>query len=334
VLSVGDTLLYALSAWRSVSWPSYKRSFDELSCGLDAGEAPELGHRLGSSRQHAALLLDSLGHCDVTLVRGRGNIYVAPASLCMVPSPGMPTALCIGSRSRNLLRQLEQSPQSREGLIFPQAGSQAHLDPFAPARVQVSSPCIDHLQSLATELGFSFSIQSPAWRLANVCPSLDDYVSCLEWHRTRELDWLCADFDPVSLRFRSAQAARAPIRLSSYRDPVTGLPTFLLWRGDTYAVVDPRWGRYALLSMLEMNVLSYSRTSGRVAIPAGAPLPRILSRALSLCSGWAPVLTQIDLPGCRSGLPAYEFACVPEHVLLRVAQAVLQQPHAIPDQVR
>src|SRR5260370_41837148 len=102
VYEIGDSVLFALSAWGQCSWQKFRRTFDDLhlqSLSVSGQVAVPPGANV---RLNAARTLDSLGHCEVVF-GADGDVLVAPSVLAAEPVAGLPRAVLGGSRSPDTL---------------------------------------------------------------------------------------------------------------------------------------------------------------------------------------------------------------------------------------
>jgi len=288
VSDLGDALLFALSAWRRCSWQAFRRAFDDLYMRQlstsGTTKEPDANDRLNAVR-----VLDALGHCDVVFCAGIGNVFVAPSALAELPMAGLPRAVLCGSRSPETLDSLRAAARRAGRLVRVRASSQTAANPFAPTRIEVQAASTVVLRAFAEDTGVVYEALPPAWSLAGMSGSLEQFLESLKWSRRPDLNWERVDFDPGQLRFIGRRDPDAALILSRYQDPVRGRWSFWMWRGDEGAEVeDQSWGRYAVLAACGLTVVQYDRVCGQFAVPASVPLPRLLSRAGSLCSGHAP----------------------------------------------
>jgi hypothetical protein len=63
------------------------------------------------------------------------------------------------------------------------------------------------------------------------------------------------------------------------------------------------WGRYIILKQVEKKILNYDEEAQELQVPLWVPLPCLLARAVTLCSGLAPMIAKSpavgDIPeGC------------------------------------
>src|SRR5262249_31435723 len=108
-----------------------------------------------------------------------------------------------------------------------------------------------------------------------------------DWLRTDRLNWEARHFDIERLQF-SLHNSDEEVQLIKYIHHSRQYPIYYLWRTTESARIDPDWGRFFILKMAGRNVLHYDRMGSAVVLPATIPLPKLLARALCLCSGLVP----------------------------------------------
>jgi hypothetical protein len=253
--------------------------------GLAEGKEPNTHDRWRLLR-----LLDALGHVDAEFDRsGGGRLFVAPATLVRLPILGLPQAILCGARGPQTVRQLKEEASAIDERVFKiHATPQDTESRFIPRRILVEGQSAGDLLLLAQRVGITYMDPPPAKGMLEFAASLDEYLSRCNWSARPELNWARRDFDSARVQFRQPSGSVSPIRLSSYDDPIRQIRVCLLWRGDMAVQVDLDWGRYAALQAAKAQVLLYDAGSYSLAVPSGAPLPRILARAITLCSGYIP----------------------------------------------
>lgn len=291
--SIGDLLLYSVSARREVNWQSFCETFDEVY--LRQAGAQREGESIRYRRRAAVSTLDSLAHVDFDGSSDGARVYAAPAVLAALPTAGLARAILCGARSPSAAEQVSRVAHQLSARLALRPAS----SPYATAVVEVEATSRASLDGLARELNVAYAYPPPAISIMAASGSLDEYLAGLQWTRERELDWPRIDFDVVSCEFRGGET-KGPLRLTRYVDPLRQVPRFRLWRGDEGAEVDPRWARYATMRSAGTVGISYDHQRGTVRVPRSCPLPRLLSRALVLCSG-APAET-VRLEGGPIGM--------------------------------
>jgi hypothetical protein len=103
VYSLGDQVLFVLSARGELTWSEFRAVFDRLA-------APRvmslLDERAPDARLGLAALLDELGHCDSHRSDYGSSLLVARPLLARLPAPGLPRAVLCGSRSPETVTQI------------------------------------------------------------------------------------------------------------------------------------------------------------------------------------------------------------------------------------
>jgi hypothetical protein len=323
----GDALLFILSAWRKTSWPSFGKAFDDLHTRKVKRQRSINSEPLRYLRFRAARLLVSLGHCDVDFRDENKHLIVAPAMLAALPAAGLPRAVLCGARSSETTIVLRKTCTQIGQAIRIEISSQDDRASFAPSRIEIEGESNEALNHLADKLRIPYSSVPPCWAITKLSGSLEEYLKSLKFTQQQELNWEREDFDPERLIFTLATKESDGLRLSRYRDPVRLQWIYRLWQRQMSAEVDPSWGRFAILRAAGQGALRYNNTTGVVAVPRGTPLPPLLTRALTLCSGYAPQFVRRSNVVTHSReLYGFElYIDVPPDVLTLVASKVGQQ---------
>jgi hypothetical protein len=325
----GEHLLYVLSARHELAWSTFKHVFDVLyqARGLDQTEIDQArARRTGTIRS-----LQSLGHCDFVFGEGGSRALVAPAVLSRLPTGGLPKAILCGARSPQTLSQLQTACADHECVV--DLREQATSAGLLPRRICIEAKSASDLEALASALGITLENSPPSWSLANLARPLGEMLDRLKWQQGNELTWARKDFDTQFLQFRLPNSSAIGVQFSRYLNPTNGIYLHWLWRDDTHAEIDCDWGRYAALQECGKNVLFYDERAMDFAAPRGAPLPKLLSRSLCLCSGYGPRrMSDAQSPWRRVALDGYDiYSDVPLKIAELVAEAVGQTliPHPI-----
>lgn len=294
----GERLLYAVSARREMTWAAFRNASDAL-----LRLQPDITPDMRRARSLAASLGDALGHWDVINTEDMASrICVAPPCLVRLPWPGLPRAVLCGSRSSDTLDAVAAAAARVRATV-----NWRTVHPYGPLRIEVRGHADADLADLADGLAISYDPNPPAWQIANMSCSLEEYLSTLEWMPEIELNWPRQEFDPQLQAFRptnesvSERQPEEELRLVSYDHPGGWTRRDrLILRGRT-AAVDRSWARYAVLAARGQRVMYADPRAGTMTVPRQLPLPKLLSRALTLCSG-APAQV---LPGPGLGLHLY-----------------------------
>ena len=284
-MTPGDRLLYAISAKRELGWPAFKRTFEQL-CAAHAADASVTD--MGFARYETARGLDALAHLEIEIAFDSGTrLYAATPTLCLLPRAGLPTAILSGARSPNSIEVLGQRIKGIGRNLQIEVREQAGKVKRLPARVSIAAESTEDLASIAEVAGMEFQKVPVSWRILNFSASLADYLSGCNWARTDRLNWDEQQFDVDRVCF-TENTRLQDTQLIRYVHPSRQYPIYYLWRGAEAVRVDPDWGRFAVLEAAQKDILHYDDSVAALFLPVTVPLPKLLARALCLCSGFAP----------------------------------------------
>jgi hypothetical protein len=274
----GDLLLYVMSAKRDMSWAVFKRTFDILA-------AKEVAEYESAAIARSVVLksLDGLGHCEVLNHDGDLRVVAAPSVLVRLPLKKN-VAVLAGARSPETLETVSRAA-SEFGMRVESTAQYGELSQLVPKRVSVSADGESSLAECATKLSVPYSEVPAAWTIAQMSATLNDIVENLNWAEVSELNWPRTDFDPEYNSFKEAGDSRASFRVTRYLDPTRNIFRYYVWDGVLCAPIDVDWGRYMALQRAGFGVLYFDHRVNLLAIPRTVPLPRLLARSVSLCSG-------------------------------------------------
>jgi hypothetical protein len=297
VLRDSDELLYVISAKKEMSWSSFKQIFDYLYI-LNINTYSENEEKISDTRLSIVNFLNSLAHCEFHFDENNRRVYATPPALIRLPCAGFPQAILVGSRTLKTIEKLKSACKiigENINIDVKEQGSELVL---VPKRIVVQTEDISELPEIASRLAINFIETPPAWSLLNFSASLQDYLDTCQWSNESELNWKRHTFDPSSLKFFSSTEIildinMSNVRLSQYEHPYSNTTIHYLWRNEKNTKVDRDWGRYAVLEAKKINVIIYDKHKFMMAVPVNARLPRLLERALTLCSGYVAKLERL-----------------------------------------
>ncbi|WP_353933261.1 hypothetical protein WJM97_23210 (plasmid) [Okeanomitos corallinicola TIOX110] len=230
-------------------------------------------------------------------------MYIAPPVLIRLPSGGFPQAILAGVRTPNTIDKLRNACQSVGQHINIDVTEQSSELILVPKRIVVQTEDVSELQEIAAQLAIDFIEIPSSWSLLHFSASLEDYLINCQWSNEPELNWKSKTFDENILRFIFSPSSiednsgkRKPdLRLSQYKRPHQNTKIYYLWQEERCTQVERDWGRYAVIKAAKIQVLIYDKHRFIMAVPVGAKLPQLLERALTLCSGYAPMFIE-ELP--------------------------------------
>lgn len=322
---LGDLILFAISSRGRLPWHAFRSAFDDLYPLIARTESGAVHEPDRHQRRRAALVLDALAHCEVLFDPQGGHVSVSTALLAALPCAGLPRAVLCGSRSPGTVQDLRAVAAASNGGVRVRAMSQAATMPSAPARIEVEADSDSGLRQFAQALGIPYEEIPPAWSIIGLSGTVSGYLETLAWSERPELDWPRSDFNPALLQFGPPKARDQRLALSRYLDPIRGQPAYWLWRGTLSATVDPSWGRYVVLSREGRHAYRYEPVTGQLAVPRTVPLPRLLARAATLCSGYAPGAMAARNGEARGGPLGFDvYRAVPPDVYRVLSEKVEQ----------
>jgi hypothetical protein len=280
--SPSDHLLYVLSAKTEMNWSTFKKTVDEiLQDSLSSTD------NVRALRNRVLRLLDAFGFCDVSFEKTNGRVCICPATVVRLPIQGC-SAIVIGSRSPATVEQLD-CIRGRCSAITMTVDSSEDSS-LLPSRIGIDCEDPTLLQEFADLAQIPLQSEPPSWTLSQFATDIRVYWNWLEWTDGPDLNWRSWEFNPEFCEFRERAGQEAPLRLIRYLSPITNTFRYRLWDGSRFANVDLDWGRYCVLERSGFDVLFYDPSTHRFAVPRNAYLPRVLQRALGLCSGMSPLV--------------------------------------------
>jgi len=232
--------------------------------------------------------LDSLGHCEFDF--DRRSVWICRPVLSLLPSYGLPKAVLTGARTPALVKRLKLAVAKRKDRAYCTVTTMGTGRIELPSTISIEAVETRVLNDIAEEAGISHETGVPvAWQLAKFSMSIDELETALIYRDSEEINWPRQVFSPAHLVFtRELETAGGIPWLAAYRNPADQQLRHLVWKNGRAAEVDRDWGRYLILSASKRNVLIYDQQRYRLAVPLTVPLPCLLSRALTLCTGKAP----------------------------------------------
>lgn len=304
-----DQLLYVISVKQTMLWQRFKQIVNCLYFQDD--------EQKGQQHLIIRFFLDSLGHCDFDFT-DNNKVYACPPVLVRLPNPTIPQAILSGLRFPDTLQRLSQVCYSMNRHIYLEVTPQPGKYKLLPQRVLIQTETEHELEEIATHFNFHYSAIPTAWSLVNFSDSLEEYLPAFE--EQGELNWDKKTFDPQNFEFKTNPSLDSNIHLTEYTHGTTQVRYYYFWRDQQSAKVDKTWGIYAVLQALQQNVLRYDPDNALMAIPTGASLPKLLERALTLCSGYIPEYRQLSGSQIRFKV----FRDIPDLIANKLAEKLCQ----------
>jgi len=285
-MKANEVLLW-LSARREGSWQQYRQAFEELH---SSDSEPDLdGDDEFPLHQQLRLDLERLGHAEFFATDCQDGWRIAPPVLAAHSFSGGVRGVLCGARS----------PALRERVI--RAGKNFNCEivtsPGVPDLIRFYGPNTTALEELAAEARLHFQTDAPLAILTHLPPCDPPSRAFGPSEFPHGTDWIIHRFDTATLAWRKVERRETqPIRFGVLRFTIHFQRPrfFLLWKNVAFEM--PRAiALYALLRRHKRHVLGYDGETATLSVPAICRLPRLLERALVLCSGLPPTYAAAQL---------------------------------------
>lgn len=283
---MSDTLVYAMSTRGSMKIERFNKLFRHVY--FPSIEKAEESFEVDIRRQ-TMRILDSLGFCEFDF--NKRMIYMCKPALILLPSFGLPRTVLVGARSPALIEKLKIAVKTRRNKASLKYFQHFYANNIIPNAFYIEAIDVETIHEIAIEARIACEISCPAaWALANISSSLNKFNRSLRFENRAEPNWSRRVFSEERLVFLGFDNENTTTFLAEYKNPVDQQLYHWLWKDGEVAQVDRDWGRYILLTSKGINILLYHEKLQKLVIPSTVPLPCILARAVSLCTGTAPLL--------------------------------------------
>lgn len=313
-------LLEILSTRVSMTFSEYNKAFDYLY-GHDIAE-----ENLSNYRYLVARFLEDLGHCEFDYARRK--VFCCKPELILLPGAGVKSAILTGARIPETLTKLEECQRKYQGRMILNKKKQEIYGLPLPDVVTITSDSEEILQLVAQYLQIGCHCHTPAaWLLLSASASIDEYESTLIFQVSLAQGWQCRIFSTSDLHFTRITLSPKVYGLLEFTNPVTQQKTYIWHYNEKTVEIDKDWGRYLALKNEGLNVIFFDKRKQLLAVPSFAPLPRLLARSATLCSGLAASSVTLsktvgDIP---DGTALDIYHGVPENMAYELANKVGQK---------
>jgi hypothetical protein len=323
-LNLSELLLQTMSALGHIDLDRFNRVFNELYRQRKALALERMD--FSSFRRQTIRFLDSLGHCEFDF--DKRQVFVCPPMLINLPVCGIMRTILTGARTPSIIKRIELFVSNNKDTISFYKEQQRLENILLPSVIHIDSIDCNFLIELTEASHIEYVSKAPAsWSLANFSASLSDIKKSLDYEDRVVLNWDKRVFSPTSLLFSDPNGAEDK-KLVMYTNPRNQQKIHWMWDGKRAAEIDRYWGRYAILAEEELHILLFDKRRRLLAVPSYIPLPRILARAATLCTGLAPGIANLgnksigDIP---SGYPLDIYFGVPPNIAEIISQKLLQR---------
>ena len=295
-----NELLFWLSARREGSWQQFRAAVEELhATESDSEENGDVTPDEGEFPLHQRLRLnlERLGHVEFFARGCERGWRVVPPTLAVHPFSGGVRAILCGARSPALYELAL--------LIGKRAKCEVEVLDSHDAPQAIRFVALDKviLQKAATEIGAHFQVDAPLAILSHLPPCDPPSLTSEQAVFPVGVGWRIREFDALNLCWHTtdrqhAQSARTGLFEFQLYDHWR---YFLRWKGGTFEM-SRSVALYVLLRR-RRRLLLYDAQASTLSLPGSCRPPRLLERALVLCSGIPPLfdpatvrLTYADIP--------------------------------------
>jgi hypothetical protein len=278
---MSEQIIYAMSTLGETNLTRFTEISKRLYTPEDDGDHDY------SMRFQMVRYLEALGYCEFDYDQRR--VFMCPPALVLLPSFGLPRVLLTGARTPKFVEQIKKSVKERKDKAVFNKWKQKNDQMNLPDAAVIEAVDTGILREIASENNISLSAERPAaWDLANQSVSVEIIEGGLHFESRPEINWARRNFNVQRLGFLESQADG--YHLSEYTNPDNHQKRHWLWNGNAAANVNRDWGRYIVLMHAEKKILFYDEETQELQVPLWVPLPSLLARAVTLCSGMAPLI--------------------------------------------
>ncbi len=315
---MSEKIIYALSTLGEVGLSKFYDLFKRLNSPEDN---EDYNYNI---RYQTVRYLESLGYCEFDYDQRR--VYMCPPTLVLLPSYGLPKALLTGARTPKLIDQIKNSVKKRKEQAIFKRFKQKNAQLNLPDAAIIESLDAEIIKEISVENGISSALERPvALDLVNHSVCIGDIEKKLKYELRTEINWQRKDFNVQRLGFIEGKD-NEEYRLSEYVNPDNQQRKHWVWNLGKAADVNRDWGRYLVLKHSKRNILFYDEETQEFQIPLWVPVPCLLARVLTLCSGMAPVLQPIkDNINMPQGCLMQVYSDVPVEIATLVANKLEQK---------
>ena len=280
-----NELLLWLSARREGTWQQFRAAVEELRSEDEDWEGKENSSSVQDDNdfrlhQRMRLSLECLAHAEFFANGCEEGWRIAPPILAAHPVLGGIQAILCGARSAALRERVLE-----RGKDF---SCEAVDHPGVPQVIRLVASCESALSGLATQVGVDIQLNAPLAILSYLRPC--DTPSRRQPQSELPLGegWRIREFDTRLVAWKSSERLRA----QTARNGLFEFQLYDQWRyflfsdGRTFEL--PRAIAVFALLRHRRGLVRYDTNTRSLSMPGTCRPPRMLERALALCSGLPP----------------------------------------------
>ena len=317
---MSNRLLEVLSTRSMMTFGEFNKAVDLFRYGMQESDASEVRRRI-------ARYLEELGHCEFDYSRRR--VVCCKPNIAILPGPGCFSAVLTGARIPAMVNGLLRfQRQYKDRLLVDITAQQGGGFPL-PDVITVITAEKDLLFHAARTVGVGCQDGVPAaWLLLHASGSLEEYYNQLTYQVSGTNSLVRREFSVRHLCFQRADKPEGD-GLMEFTDPITHKKIHIWRDSDKSVEVDRDWGRYLSLKYNKTSILLFDKIKQVLAVPSYVPMPKIIARAVTLCSGRAArkdwTITETGMVPARTPVDIYHG--VPEQIAIIAAKKLGQELH-------
>ena len=285
-------LIYALSAKGQISFTGFSAILRTLYFQSEDSKSEDTSW--DAVLRNTRRFLEDLGYCDIDYEKHK--VSACPPTLVLLPQPGLTSAILTGAYIPEVITMIKAYAKKNLGLCKLEWLSHPCEQPgaeFIPDTLHIIAVSVDLIKGMAEAAEINAqTLSNASEQLLQFSNSIAGFSKTLNFTVTQSVDpkgWEKQEFNTDELRFYWGSFTYSNSRLARYQVPDRRYTSEIwYWKGTEYAVVDRYWGPWMLLWEVERNVIMHSYNDLELFVPSSVPLPRLLARAMTLCSGTVP----------------------------------------------
>lgn len=276
---MNDLLLEVIATKAELSLDEFDQSFNYLFSGYFTPDK-----EMKYIKRSILLSMEELGYCEVDYKKRK--LFCCSPAMVLLPGTGIKRTFWAGARTRDTISDLKRVQEETGRDLNIEITQQEHYGIPFPNLIVIESPSIKILKQVSDFLKIQFYENAPlSWVIANCSGDIDEYEAKLVFGSPITINWSCRIFNTERLAFGREESNLETV-LKEYTNPVTSQKVHV-WNKDGKSAydIDREWGRYLALKYMKTDVLLYDQRLQILAVPSYVPLPRMLAKAVAMCSG-------------------------------------------------
>jgi hypothetical protein len=280
-----NELLFWLSARRQGSWQQFRAAVEDLHSDKNDSSADGIAFAAKDEfplHQQLRVNLECLAHVEFFAQHCEQGWRIVPPTFAVHPTEGGVRAVLCGARSPDFRDRVLRIGERVRCEILDVDG--------APQVIRLITQEASTLQEAALQAGACIQFDAPLAILSYLPPCEPPSPMQSQSEFPKGSDWNIHEFDTINLAWRKIdhdQAENVRFGVLRFLIHFQRPRYFLRWKSMTFEI-SRAVAIYLLLHRHRRAILQYNYESAELSLPAICRPPRLLERALVLCSGLIP----------------------------------------------